>query len=139
MSFTNRVIEAFINDDNGLIMTIEDVQNATIQELLLYYSYTQLMYVEWIPKCEQIDNFIDANGKITFSENHDINVITYFLCDISPYEYGIICEISDKSKSDFIEYARKYNILSNLNIINFMKAANIDNDDVKMNIIRVHS
>jgi len=138
MSFTNRVIEALINDHNDIIMTIEDIQSATIQELLLYYTYTQLMGIDWIPDSASIDNFIDINGQITFKKNHDINIIAYFLTHM-PYDYGLICKISDKSKEDFIEYSRKYNILSNLNIINFMKAANIDNDDVRMNIIRVHS
>lgn len=43
MSLTDRMIKALLEDNDNFWMTFEDIQNATVQEILLYYAYNQAM------------------------------------------------------------------------------------------------
>ena len=130
MSFTYKVIEAIINDDKCLNMTVDDILKATIQEVLLYYTYTIIMDKEWFPELHEISNYIDDNGKITFDENCDVMLTAFYLTN-EPTGYNFIYDMSEEAKEEIIEYSKKYNILSNRNIISLIHKLKIDNDDIK--------
>jgi hypothetical protein len=109
MSFTDKIIEAILLDDSSFVMTIEDVKQSTVQELLLYYAYTKIVNKKFRFNFDMISS-TTVDDITQFKENHDILSIAFCL---SEWSKSIV---SQKTKDEIIEYSILYGLLSDKNI-----------------------
>ena len=137
MGFTGRIIEALLSNDNGLDMTIKDIQIATIQEILLFYTYTTIVGKVWEPDFYHIETLV-IQKRIIFRGNHDVLAITYLLTN----EDSIKSEISQESKDDIIKYIKLYDIVVDENVCRIRRLLSVDKNIVenrKEKIFKAHS
>jgi hypothetical protein len=116
----SKVIEALLLDDSSLDMTIKDVQQSTVQEILLYYAYTTIHRM-WrldfinVPKSS-------ATGKFRFDENHDLLIIAYLLTNEGAW---VATEASQETKNEILKYLKLYDLLDDYRARRLMDKLNI--------------
>jgi len=127
MSFTDKVVKALQDDDMSLKMTIEDVKKSTIQEILLYYTYTRIMEIIWRLDFSSIPHTFYNRVGLEFEENHDIMSIAY---DLTRAERYFVVVVSQQTKDELLEYSKLYGILADRKIESLLHSLNINNDSL---------
>jgi len=127
MSITDRIIEAILNDDNTLIITLDDFKSSSIQEVLLYYAYTKIMDIGFcfdfrdIPKTHNY-------GEINFHENHDIMIVLYMLNMGGRFATSVV---SPEAAKEIIKYSIVYGIESTRGIRDLIHLLRIDDNEIR--------
>ena len=127
MAFIERIIEALRNDDDNLDMTIEDIRTATVQEVLLYYTYCTIVDKKWCPDFIRVPKTV-TDGRITFTSDHDILAVVYCIIQSSWLVSGVSC----KTENKIVKYSELYQIQFDKKIRRLFKKLTIifDNDDI---------
>lgn len=126
MSITDKILEALCSNDDKFYMTIADVRNATIQEIILYYMYNFAMN-----KSSRIDvSYLPVHcecGVVTSPQNRDSLIVAYML-----YSYNtrfLRANVSQETKDKILEISNEYGILLDYKIQDLMNALHIERDD----------
>lgn len=118
MSLTEKILQSlsenyeFIGNRKITIeaVEIEDITALTIQEVLLYYTYSRIIDYIWEPKID---------GKLTYSDATypgDAMAVLYYLTIGSRRRLTI----SEDSKNEIIKYTQLYNIQHDQDIVEMM-------------------
>ena len=123
MSFLEKIIEALYKDNDNLDMTIEDVRVATVQEVLLYYTYCTIVEKKWCLNFDRVPNII-KDGYIIFELDHDILTVAYFITQSS----WLLPSVSYKTERRIVKYSELYQIQFDKKIMGLFTKLSIDLD-----------
>ena len=100
MSITSNILEALFLNNSNFWLTIEDIRDATVQEVLLYYAYNRVINRRFA---------LDKKLFTKKDQQNDAMIIAYFIFCAEP---DIPIDISANAKYDLIYYSNEYSIFS---------------------------
>lgn len=137
MIYTNTIIEAILADYPDFVMTIDDIQKATIREVLLYYAYTKIVNKGFECDFSDIPMVMDANH-IEFTTNHDVLSVAYCLATTNRFN----STVSQETKDEIVQVAEEYNLLHDRKIGYMLYRLGIEintaRDSIKKTVLRYH-
>ncbi len=137
MSYTNTIIEAILADYPDFVMTIDDIQKATIREVLLYYAYTKIVDKGFAYNFSDLPIIVNANH-IEFTINHDVLVIVYYLATTNWFS----AIVSQETKDEIVQVAAEYDLLRDRKINYMLYRLGIENNttrnSIRKTVLRYH-